>query len=235
MTQLGINLPSLIIYLFNFGILLGVLYVLAYKPLLRAIDQRAERISDSLAAADRARDEAASSRAAIAEQLNEARREGQRLLDQAKEASDRFREEEMERARQEATSFVERARADIQRERDAAITEVRVGFGDLAITAAERVIRRSLDRQAHEELISQVLEAGIGVGWPNGFPVNAMPRLSSSWRSTRTRSINGPATWMLSARCCKMRNSVPFSSTPRFPWRVKIAALKRSFPIPAQW
>ncbi len=61
MTQLGINLPSLIIYLVNFGILLAVLYVLAYKPLLRAIDQRSERIADSLAAADRARDEAASS------------------------------------------------------------------------------------------------------------------------------------------------------------------------------
>ena len=158
MTQLGINLPSLIIYLVNFSILLAVLYVLAYKPLLRAIDQRSERISDSLAAADRARGEAASSQAAIEEQLNEARREGQRLLDLAKEASDRFREEEMERARQEATAFVERARTDVQRERDAAIAEVRVGFGDLAITAAERVIRRSLDRQAHEELISQVLE-----------------------------------------------------------------------------
>ena len=71
MTQLGINLPSLIIYLVNFSILLAVLYVLAYKPLLRAIDQRSERISDSLAAADRARDEAASSQAAIEEQLNE--------------------------------------------------------------------------------------------------------------------------------------------------------------------
>ncbi len=122
------------------------------------MDQRSDRIRDSLEAADKAREEAASSRAAIEEQLNEARREGQRLLDQAKEASDRFREEEMERARQEAAAFSERARTDIQRERDAAITEVRVQFGDLAITAAERVIERSLDRQAHQELITQVLE-----------------------------------------------------------------------------
>ena len=158
MTQLGINLPSLIIYLLNFGILLAILYVLAYKPLLRAIDQRSERIRDSLAAADRARDEAASSRSAIEEQLNESRREGQRLLDQAREAAERYREEEMVRARQEADSFVERARTDIQRERDAALDEVRVSFGDLAITAAERVIRRSVDRQAHQELIAQVLE-----------------------------------------------------------------------------
>ncbi len=158
MTQLGINLPTLIVYLVNFGILLAVLYFFAYKPLLKAMDQRSDRIRDSLAAADQAREEAASSHAAIEEQLNEARREGQRLLEQAREATDRFREEEMGRARLEAEAFVERARTDIQRERDAALDEVRVSFGDLAITAAERVIRRSVDRQAHQELIAQVLD-----------------------------------------------------------------------------
>jgi len=157
-TQLGLNIPTLIVYVVNFSILLGVLYFFAYKPLLRAMDQRTARISESLAAADRARDEAANSQAAIAEQLNEARREGQRLLDQAREAAERYREEEMVRARAEAESFVERARTDIHRERDAALDEVRVSFGDLAITAAERVIRRSVDRQAHQELIAQVLE-----------------------------------------------------------------------------
>jgi F-type H+-transporting ATPase subunit b len=158
--QLGVNLPTLIVYIVNFLILLGILYVFAYKPLLRAMDQRSERIRESLAAADRAREEAASSRAAIEEQLNEARREGQRLLDQAREAADRYREEEMGRARQDVDAFIERARSDIQRERDAAIEEVRVSFGDLAITAAERVIRRSLDRRAHQDLIAQVLEEG---------------------------------------------------------------------------
>ncbi len=157
MTQLGINLPTLIVYLVNFGILLAVLYFFAYKPLLKAMDQRSDRIRDSLAAADQAREAAASSHAAIEEQLNEARREGQRLLEQAREATDRFREEEMGRVRLEAEAFVERARTDIQRERDAALDEVRVSFGDLAITAAERVIRRSVDRQAHQELIAQVL------------------------------------------------------------------------------
>ncbi len=159
-TDLGINLPSLVAYLINFVILLAILSVFAYKPLLRLLDQRSERIKESLEAADRAREEAASSRDAIEEQLNEARREGQRLMETAREAADRYRGEEMDRARQEAEAFVARARADIQRERDTAIQEVRANFGDLAITAAERVIRRSLDRQAHRELITQVLEEG---------------------------------------------------------------------------
>lgn len=160
MVELGINLPLLIAYLITFVILLAILYQFAYKPLLAAMDQRTARIQEGLSAAEQARAEAATSKAAVEEQLNEARREGQRLLDQAREAAQRYREGEMERARQEAEAFAERARADIQRERDAALEELRAGFGDLAITAAERVIQRSLDRQAHEELIAQVLQEG---------------------------------------------------------------------------
>ena len=160
MTELGVNIPSLIAYLINFVILLGILSVFAYKPLVRLMDQRAERIRESLEAADQARQEAASSREAVEEALNEARQQGQRLLDQTREAAERYRAEEMERTRQEADAFVLRARADIQRERDAAIEEVRSNFGELAITAAERVIGRTLDPQAHEDLIAQVLEEG---------------------------------------------------------------------------
>ena len=157
---LGIHFPSLAIYLVNFLLVLLLLYLFAYKPILRLMDQRAERIRESLEAADTARQEAASSQEAIQEQITEARREGQRIMDQAREASERFRTDEMDKARQEAEAFVERAKQDIARERDTALQEVRASFGDLAITAAERVIRSSLDRQAPAGLINQVLEEG---------------------------------------------------------------------------
>ena len=157
---LGIHFPSLAIYLVNFLLVLILLYLFAYKPILKLMDQRADRIRESLEAADLARQEAASSQEAIQEQITEARREGQRIMDQTREAADRFRTEEMDKARQEAEAFVERAKQDIQRERDTALQEVRASFGDLAITAAERVIRSSLDRTAHEALIAQVLEEG---------------------------------------------------------------------------
>ena len=160
METLGVHLPSLLIYLVNFLIVLGLLFAFAYKPILRLMDQRADRIRESLEASERAREAAASSQAAVEEQLVEARREAQRIMDQARETAERFRAEEMERARAEAETFVARAQSDIQRERDAAIEEVRANFSDLAITAAERVVRRSLDRQAHEDLITQVLEEG---------------------------------------------------------------------------
>ena len=160
MEDLGLNLPSLGIFMVNFLLLLGILYLFAYKPILKVMDQRSERIRESLEAADRAREEAARSQQDTTAQLNEARREGQRLLDQAREMAERYRNEERDRARQEAESFIARAREDIQRERDAAVQEVRGHFAELAIAAAERVIERSLDRDAHSELIARVLEEG---------------------------------------------------------------------------
>ena len=125
-TELGVNLPSLVAYLVNFILLLGILGVFAYKPLMRMLDERTERIRESLEAADLARQEAANAQEAIQEQITEARREGQRIMDQTREAAERFRTEEMEKARQEAEALVERARADIQRERDNALEEVRL-------------------------------------------------------------------------------------------------------------
>ena len=121
---LGIHFPSLAIYLVNFLLVLLLLYLFAYKPILRLMDQRAERIRESLEAADTARQEAASSQEAIQEQITEARREGQRIMDQAREASERFRTDEMDKARQEAEAFVERAKQDIARERDTALQEL---------------------------------------------------------------------------------------------------------------
>ena len=160
MEDLGLNFPSLIVFLVNFLILLGIMYRFAYKPILRMMDQRSDRIRESLEAADRAREEADRSQADTQRQLAEARAEGQKLIDQARELADRYRTDEQEKARQEAESFVARARDDIQRERDAAVQEVRAHFAGLAISTAEKVIERSLDRDAHTDLIARVLEEG---------------------------------------------------------------------------
>ena len=164
MAELGFHWPSLVVYLVNFTILLGILYAVGYKPILRVLDQRSNRIRDSLEQAERIQKESAERQEQMEQQLREARREGQVLIEQARELADRFREEERERARQAAETFLTRARADIQRERDNAIEEVKHHFADLAITAAERVIRRSLDRDAHNDIIDQVLEESSQIG-----------------------------------------------------------------------
>ena len=78
--------------------------------------------------------------------------------------ADRFREEERQKAKEEAERFLAKARGDIERERDNAVEEVRQQFANLAIAAAEQVIERSLDKDAHKEIIEKVLEESSQIG-----------------------------------------------------------------------
>jgi len=164
LAELGFNIPSLVVFVVNFLILLGILHIFAYKPILRLLDQRSERIRESLEAAEQAKQQATESEARIQEQLQEARREGQRLLDQARELADKYREDEMVKARQEAEAFIARARQDIRQERNGAVEEVKAHFAGLAVQAAERIIGKSLDADAHRDLIWKVLEDGQQIG-----------------------------------------------------------------------
>ena len=158
MEALGINLPGLVTHLLSFIILMIVLKIFLYKPIVNMLDQRSQRVRESLEAAERAREESAASQEEVQAQLEAARAEGQQLIASAREVAGRFREEETAKVRQEIEAERSRATANIQRERDTAIEQLRSEFADLAITAAERVVERSLDQQAHQDIIDHVLE-----------------------------------------------------------------------------
>ena len=158
MEALGINLPGLVTHLVSFIVLMVVLKIFLYKPIVNMLDQRSQRIRESLEAAERAREESAASQEEVQAQLEAARAEGQQLIASAREVAGRFREEETAKVRQEIEAERSRATANIQRERDTAIEQLRSEFADLAITAAERVVERSLDQQAHQDIIDRVLE-----------------------------------------------------------------------------
>ncbi len=156
-TDLGINLPVLLFQVVNFGFLLFVLQRFVYKPILKILDERRERIREGLNAADRGREQAAEAERQALEQIEAARREGQTIIQNAQQIAQRLQEEGRQQAQQQAEVLLERARGEIQLERDNAIAELRREFADLTITAAEKVIGQSLDRNAHQRLIEQAL------------------------------------------------------------------------------
>jgi F-type H+-transporting ATPase subunit b len=156
-TDLGINLPVLIIQLVNFAFLFVVLKMFVFKPILKMLDERRERIREGLNAADRGREQAAEAERQALEQIEAARREGQTIIQNAQQISQRLQEEGRQQAQQQAEALLERARSEIQLERDNAISELRKEFADLTISAAEKVIGQSLDRAAHQRLIEQAI------------------------------------------------------------------------------
>jgi len=154
---LGLNLPQLIAQIVNFFILLFILRWVLYKPILRMLDDRRQRISEGLNAAEIARAEAAQSQANMQAQIEEARKEGQGVIANAQEIANRIQAEAREQAARDRDVALERARTEIQLERDRAIAELRGEFADIAVIAAERVIGQSLDGQAHQRIIDETL------------------------------------------------------------------------------
>jgi F-type H+-transporting ATPase subunit b len=165
--SLGFNLPALIAQLINFVLLLIIFRLLLYKPLLNMLDQRKKRIQEGIEASDEAKRRLSETEQETAKEMDRARQEGQGLIAQAQQAANRLREEETRRARAEAEQLIERARGEIALERDAAIAELRREFAGLAVTAAERVIKKEIDAGTHRQLIDEVLAEASNTGSAN--------------------------------------------------------------------
>ncbi len=155
--DLGVNLPVLVAQLINFTALLIVLRLLVYKPVLKMLDERRNRIQEGLSAAQQGREQALEANREAGARIEAARREGQDIVAQAQQVSARLQEEGRQQTQVQAEALLERARNEIQLERDNAIAELRREFADLTIAAAEKVIGQSLDRAAHRRLIEQAL------------------------------------------------------------------------------
>ena len=161
MGELGINLPGLLVQVINVALVLIILRLVLYKPILRLLENRSSRIKDSLEAAEAAKTQSARSEEEVRKTLVEARQEGQRLIGQASEMGERLKGEAREDAKKEGEAMIERAKSEIARERDDAVEQVRKEFAGLAISAAEKVINSELDEDRHRKLIDDVLEESV--------------------------------------------------------------------------
>ena len=157
---LGINTPVLITQVVTFIILLVILRFVAYKPLMRMLDERSKRVQESMEQADSVKEQAAHAEEEVKKQLAEASREGQERIARAAKAGEDMKQKAQDEAKQEAETLLNRARSEIQRERDDAIGSVRREFADLTVLAAGKVIDETLDKDKHRELIDKVLEEG---------------------------------------------------------------------------
>ena len=158
MEGIGINIPLLIAFVINFIILFALLSFFAYKPITKMLEQRQAKIRESMEQAEKIRQETARSEEEIKAHLEKSRKEGQAVIAQAAQIGERLKEEAKDNAHQEAASLIAKARTEIQRERDKAIEELRAEFADIAILAAEKVIKETVDKKKHRKIIDEVLK-----------------------------------------------------------------------------
>jgi len=156
--MLGLDLATFIGQLVSFLILLGLLIYFGYKPIRKMLDERSNRIKESMERAEATKEEYARAEREVKTLISKAREEGQALISQATEIGERLKEEAREEAREEVQAIMDKTRAELEEERDKAIDDLRREFVDISIMAAEKVINETLDKERHRRLIEEALE-----------------------------------------------------------------------------
>ena len=163
MSGLCINVWFLAAQIVNFLILLLILYFFAYKPVMKMLDERSRKIRESMDEVQKVKDQAAQTEEEFKKKIEAASKEGQEVIARAMRTGEEARQRAQLEAKQEAQGLVEKARVEIQRERDETIGELRQEFADLTVVAAEKVIGKSLDKNAHRQIIDQVLDESMNL------------------------------------------------------------------------
>ena len=156
----GLSVWTLIVFVS----LLFVLGKYAWGPIVDAVDGREKGIQAALDEAADLNAEAARLLDEHREQIADARRQASEIFAEAKVAGDRVRKELEEKARAEAQGIVERALAEIKRERDGAIETLRRESVDLVLAAASRLMRESFDQDTDRELVERYLDELVNEG-----------------------------------------------------------------------
>ena len=152
--------PGLIIWTtIIFTLLLIVLKKFAWKPILNAVDERNESISNALKAAEKAKEEMDSLNADNQRILNEAKNERDTLLKEAREIKEDIINKAKEQANKEADNILKSAKEQIANEKNKAVKELKNSVAELSINIAEKVLKSELtDNKKQNDLIASSLK-----------------------------------------------------------------------------
>jgi F-type H+-transporting ATPase subunit b len=127
-----------------------------WPPLMKALDERAERIANGLAAADRGKAEMAAAEKRIAAELAATRDESTKRIADAEKRAAAIIEEAKQQASAEAARILEGAKADAEQQVTRAREELRAQVAALAVAGAEQILKREVNAAAHADLLNRL-------------------------------------------------------------------------------
>ena len=161
--SLGINGPFLLSQIVNFLILFLALRFLLWKPMLKMLNERKQRIAQGLEDAEQARKDRERAQAEYEERIRQAEQERREILARAAEEGEQARAEALAQARAQAERFISEGKETIERERQRMLAGLRSQVAALSIAAANKLIGEALDEQRQRRLIDEFF-SGIKVG-----------------------------------------------------------------------
>ena len=151
----GVDWPHLLAQIVSFGIVCTVLYLLAYKPILKILQARRQQIADGLANAEKIKAELARIEVDRRAILTKAGEDGKQLIEEARAAAARVRAEETGKAIAAAEQVLVRAREATDRDRARMLAELRREVGRLVVQTTATVTGKVLTPDDHRRLAEE--------------------------------------------------------------------------------
>jgi F-type H+-transporting ATPase subunit b len=156
--QFGVDAPTFVAQLINFLIVLAVLWAFVYRPVVKMLDERKEKIEASMKKVEEIDARMTSVEAERDDILKTARKEAQEIAEQAHEAGTSRREEMLVSAKEEVRGVVEKAKKQLADERASMLVELRADIVDITVKAVESILVDQVDEKASQKLAKEMVE-----------------------------------------------------------------------------
>ncbi|EIG28184.1 F0F1 ATP synthase subunit B [Haemophilus paraphrohaemolyticus] len=128
-----------------------------WPPLINAIEERQANIANALASAEKAKQEQADSKAEADKEILKAKEEAQKIIDLATKRRNEILESVQAEAEVERQRIIEQGRAEVESERKRVQEELRQKVAALAVAGAEKIVGRSIDEAANNDIIDKLV------------------------------------------------------------------------------
>ncbi len=153
--QFGFNKSLFISQVISFCIVAFLLHRFAYKPILKVLEERRNRIAEGLANAEKIKVELANAQAKAQEILNQANAQGNKLIEEARQSAAKLSETEGQKAIATANDIIAKARVASEAELARMKTELRREVGRLVVATTARVAGKALTPEDQQRLAEE--------------------------------------------------------------------------------
>lgn len=127
-----------------------------WPPITQAMATRQKKIADGLAASDRAQRDLELAQERAAQELRNAKQEAAALIEQANKRANQIVEASKQDAREEGQKLLDQAKAEIEQQRIQARDALRAEIAAIAIAGAEKILESSVDADKHSEMLDKL-------------------------------------------------------------------------------
>jgi len=151
--------PGLIFWtVITFVLLMLLLKKIAWKPILAALDLREKEIRDSLERAEKAKEEAQKVLDENQANLSRAEEESKKIIEQSRAFAATLKDQLIKDSKDQAKKIIDDASEEIQRRKEAAFEELKGQISEIALNAAEKIIKENLDPAKNKKMVDKYLK-----------------------------------------------------------------------------